>query len=142
MAQQLLIPGFVKNPREIAAAGLGGIAGTVFDVVTLTVLVKLSVASAPVSAFLAAGVGAVVCFVWNKFIAFRDGTAVTLEQVVRFGIVAVTTGLLTAGAVKLLYVDHGVPLLLSKAIAAAAIFAVWTFPAQKYFVFKRPAPAV
>jgi putative flippase GtrA len=118
------------------AAGLGGAVGSVFDVVTLLLLVKLTPASIPLSAFLAAGVGAVVCFVMNKYIAFRDGTPVSFEQVVRFGLVAVATGILTAGGMKLVAVDLHVPVILAKAICAAAVFVAWTFPAQKKFVFK------
>ena len=123
------------------AAGLGGAAGSVFDVVTLVLLVKLTPASIPLSAFLAAGVGAVVCFLLNKYIAFRDGTPVTFEQVARFGLVAVATGILTAGAMKIVAVDLHVPVVLAKGICAAAVFLAWTFPAQRRFVFKKPALA-
>jgi putative flippase GtrA len=118
------------------AAGLGGVVGTMFDVVTLLLLVKLTPSSIPLAAFLAAGVGAVVCFLMNKYIAFRDGTPVTVEQVVRFGLVAVATGILTAGAMKIVAVDLHVPVIIAKAICAAAVFAAWTFPAQRRFVFK------
>ena len=139
MAQQLLISGVVRNPREMLAAGLGGAVGSVFDVVTLLLLVKLTPASIPLSAFLGAGVGAVACFLMNKYIAFRDGTPVTIEQVVRFGLVAVATGIFTAGGMKIVAVDLHVPVLLAKGICAAAVFFAWTFPAQKRFVFKKPA---
>ena len=113
--------------------------GSVFDVVTLLVLVQLTPTSIPLAAFLAAGVGAVVCFLMNKYIAFRDGTPVTVEQVLRFGLVAVATGMLTAGGMKIVAVDLHVPVLLAKALCAAGVFLVWTFPAQKRFVFKKPA---
>ena len=118
------------------AAGLGGAVGSAFDVVTLLLLVKLTPTSIPVAAFLAAGVGAVVCFVMNKYLAFRDGKPVTVEQLVRFGLVAVATGILTAGAMKIVAVDLHVPVLIAKALCAAAVFVAWTFPAQRRFVFK------
>lgn len=118
------------------AAGLGGAVGSAFDFVTLFLLVKLSPTSIPVAAFLAAGVGAVVCFWMNKYIAFRDGTPVSTEQVVRFGLVAVATGILTAGMMKIVAVDLGVHVILAKAICAALVFVAWTFPAQRRFVFK------
>ena len=136
MAYGLLIPWLVTKPRQMLAAGLGGVVGTVFDVVTLLVLVKLTPTSIPLAAFLAAGVGAVVCFLMNKYIAFRDGTPVTIEQVVRFALVAVATGILTAGAMKIVAVDLHVPVLIAKALCAAAVFVAWTFPAQRRFVFK------
>jgi len=123
------------------AAGLGGAVGSVFDVVTLVLLVRCTPTSIPVAAFLASSVGAVVCFLMNKYIAFRDGTPVTVEQVVRFGLVAVATGLLTAGAMKIVAVDMHVPVVMAKAICAAAVFLAWTFPAQRRFVFKKPAGA-
>jgi putative flippase GtrA len=126
----------VTKPRQMLAAGLGGVVGSVFDVVTLLLLVKLTSTSIPVSAFLAAGVGAVVCFVMNKYIAFRDGQPVTFEQVGRFALVAVATGFLTAGAMQVVAVDLHVPVILAKAICAAAVFVAWTFPAQRRFVFK------
>jgi len=132
----VLIPWLVTKPRQMLAAGLGGVVGSVFDVVTLLLLVKLTPASIPLSAFLAAGVGAVVCFVMNKYIAFRDGTGVTFEQVGRFALVAVATGILTAGGMKIVAVDLHVPVILAKAICAAVVFIAWTFPAQRRFVFK------
>jgi putative flippase GtrA len=136
VAWGLLNPLLVTKPRQMLAAGLGGIVGTVFDVVTLLALVKLTPTSIPLAAFLAAGVGAVVCFLMNKYIAFRDGTPVTVEQVVRFALVAVATGILTAGAMKIVAVDLHVPVLVAKALCAGAVFALWTFPAQRHFVFK------
>jgi putative flippase GtrA len=142
VARRLLIPALVKNPREMLAAGLGGAVGSVFDVATLVLLVKHTAVSIPLSAFLAAAVGAVVCFLMNKYIAFRDGTPVTVEQVVRFGLVAVATGMLTAGAMKIVAVDFHVPVVIAKGICAAAVFLAWTFPAQRRFVFKKPAAAI
>ena len=136
MAQGLLIRRLVTKPRQMLAAGLGGAVGSIFDVVTLLLLVKLTPTSIPLAAFLAAGVGAVVCFLMNKYIAFRDGTPVSFEQVARFALVAVATGILTAGAMKIVAVDLHVPVIIAKAICAAAVFAVWTFPAQRKFVFK------
>lgn len=118
------------------AAGLGGIVGSVFDVATLVLLVRADVTSIPVSAFIASAVGAVVCFLMNKFIAFRDGRPVTFEQVARFALVALATGILTAGAMKIVAVDLHVPVVIAKAICAAAVFLAWTFPAQRRFVFK------
>jgi putative flippase GtrA len=141
MAQQLLILGFVKNPREMLGAASAGVAATVFDFVTLKLLVLLTPMSIPLAAFLAAGVGAVVCFVINKYISFRDNTPVSVEQLVRYCGVALTTGLLTAGAMKIVAVDWHVDVLLAKVLCAAAIFVAWTFPAQRHFVFKKPAVA-
>ncbi|MBA3817998.1 MAG: GtrA family protein [Deltaproteobacteria bacterium] len=130
----------MKNPRQMLAAGLGGAVGSVFDFAALVLLVEHSSASIPVSAFLAAGAGAVVCFLMNKYIAFRDRSPVRLEQLVRFGMVAVATAFLTAFGMKLVAVDLGVPYPLAKAICAAAVFVTWTYPAQSRLVFRRAVP--
>jgi putative flippase GtrA len=124
------------------AAGLGGGVGSVFDFLVLVFLVEHSVASIPVSAFLAAGVGAVVCFVLNKYIAFRDRSPLSLDQIARFGMVAVATAFLTAFGMKLIAVDHGVAYPLAKALCAAAVFVTWTYPAQRRLVFRRVVAAI
>jgi putative flippase GtrA len=140
------LSGVVTKPsnsamREIAAAGLGGGVGSVIDMAVLVLLVAYSRASIPLSAFLAAGSGAVVCFLWNKHIAFRDRSAVTVDQVLRFGLVAVATGILTALGMKLIAVDLGVHHVPARLLCAAVVFAIWTYPAQRRLVF-RPAPVV
>jgi putative flippase GtrA len=145
VARALLFLGLVKNPREVLAAGMGGMVGTGLDVVCLLLLVKRTAVSVPVAAATAAIVGAVACFVWNKYVAFRDRSPVTVAQVARFGGVAVATALLMALAMKLIAVDLRVPVLAAKLICAALIFLVWTYPAQRFFVFTRrfasPSPA-
>jgi len=138
MAQTLLYPRFVKNPRQMLAAGIGGVAATATDFLALVLLVELSAASIPVSAFLAAGVGAVVCFLFNKHVAFRDRSPVTIDQLFRFGLVAVATGVLTALGMKVVAVDYGVPYPIAKILCAAAVFLAWTYPAQRKLVFNHP----
>src|SRR5262245_47447771 len=112
------------------AAGAGGAVGTAADVATLVLLVEHAHAAIPVAAFIAATVGAVVCFVLNKYLAFRDRSPVTLHQVARFGLVAVATALLMAAAMKLVAVDLHVPYLVAKLLCAATVFVAWTYPAQ------------
>lgn len=139
----MLFPRSVKNPREMLAAGLGGAIGTAIDFTVLVLLVELGRVSIPVSAFLAASAGAVVCFVMNKHVAFRDRTPVTLHQIGRFGIVAVAAALLMALAMRIVAVDLGLPYPAAKVLCAALVFIAWTYPAQRRLVFlRRPAPAV
>jgi len=139
----VLFPRSVKNPREMLAAGLGGAIGTAIDFTVLVLLVELGRVSIPVSAFLAASAGAVVCFVMNKHVAFRDRTPVTLHQIGRFGIVAVAAALLMALAMRIVAVDLGLPYPAAKVLCAALVFIAWTYPAQRRLVFlRRPAPAV
>ena len=134
VAQPLLLPRLVKNPREIAAAGFAGGVATGVDVVTLVLLVEHHV-SIPVAAFLGAVAGAVMNFVLNKYIAFRDPSRVTAQQLGRFGIVAVASAMLMALAMKIVAVELGVPYLVAKLICAVAVFAGWSYPAQRRLVF-------
>lgn len=123
------------NFRQLAAAGLGGVVGTALDVGVLVLLVERG-APVAVAAFFAAAAGAVLNFVVNKYVAFRDRTRVTPQQLVRFGLVAVATALWMALAMQLVAVELGVPYLLAKLICAVVVFAVWTYPAQRRLVFR------
>ncbi|MDB4955468.1 MAG: hypothetical protein JWO36_3037 [Myxococcales bacterium] len=121
------------------AAGLGGALGTVFDVSTLVLLVERG-APVALAAFFAATVGAVVCFLMNKHIAFHDPRPITWQQLGRFGSVAVATALLMAGAMQLFAVHLGIQYVVAKVLCSALIFLVWTYPAQRRLVFRtRPA---
>jgi len=139
----MLIPWSMKNPRELLASGLAGAIGTVVDFGVLVLLVEQVRVSIPVSAFFAATVGAAVCFVLNKHLAFRDRNPVTLRQVGRFGIVAVAAALLMAFTMRIVAVDLGVPYPAAKVLCAAMVFVAWTYPAQRRLVFaRRPVPAL
>lgn len=131
----------MKNIRQLAAAGVGGAVGTGLDIAVLVLLVE-HVAPVPVAAFFGAAAGALVNFTLNKYVAFRDRSRITARQLARFGLVTVATALLMAGAMQLVAVRLGVPYLLAKLICAAVVFAVWTYPAQRRLVFRRPAHAV
>ncbi len=120
----------------MVSAGLGGAVGTAADVTTLVVLVQHVGMAIPVATFIAATVGAVVCFAMNKYVAFRDHTPITIAQLARFAGVAITTALFMALAMKLVAVTLGVPLVLAKLVCAAAIFVAWTYPAQRRLVFR------
>jgi putative flippase GtrA len=130
----------MKNIRQVAAAGAGGAVGSVLDVAMLVLLVEQGT-RVPVAAFCGAAAGAVVNFALNKYLAFRDRSRITARQLVRFGLVAVATAMLMALAMQLVAVMLGVPYLLAKLICAAAVFAVWTYPAQRRLVFRRAAHA-
>lgn len=127
----------VKNPREMLTAGLGGVAATAIDVGLLVLMVESGV-SVPVAAFFASCVGAMVNFVVNKYIAFRDRTPITIQQLSRFGVVAVATALWMALAMKVVAVELGVPYVVAKLVCAVLVFVAWTYPAQRRLVFARP----
>lgn len=130
----------VKNPRQLLSAGFGGVVATLFDISLLVVLVEEGV-SVPAAAFFAAGAGAVMNFLLNKYIAFRDRSRITVQQLSRFGAVAVATAMLMALSMKILAVELGVPYILAKLICAVVVFVVWTYPAQRTLVFRGRTPA-
>jgi len=124
-----------RSPRSLPAAALGGGIATAVDVTTLVLLVHAGVAVA-LAAFSGATIGAVTCFAWNKYVAFRDRSPITVQQLGRFGIVAVATALLMAFAMHVVAVKLGVPLVPAKLGCSAAVFLAWTFPAQRRLVFQ------
>jgi putative flippase GtrA len=132
-----LLP-FVNNTRELVSAGAGGAVGSMLDVAVLVLLVEHG-APVAAAAFCGAAAGAVMNFSLNKYFAFRDRSPIDGRQVARFGLVAVATALLMAGAMELVAVKLGVPYLLAKLVCAALVFAVWTYPAQRRLVFRRAA---
>jgi putative flippase GtrA len=140
VARRLLIHLLVKNTRELVAAGCSGAVGTLLDFSVLVLLVGHGVQVAA-AAFAGATLGAVVNFALNKYIAFRDRSPVTKQQLARFGFVAVATAALMALAMELVAVKLHVPVVAAKLVCAALVFAAWTYPAQRRLVFRR-TPAV
>ena len=116
-------------------AAAGGGASTAADVAVLALLVESGAPIAP-SAFVGSICGALVSFVVNKYVAFRDRTPVRAGQLFAFGLVAAATALIMALAMQLIAVDLHVPYLLAKSICAAVVFFVWSYPAQKRLVFR------
>ncbi len=121
--------------RQLVTSGIGGAAATAVDVGALVLLVQRGTA-VPVAAFLSAMFGACVGFTINKYLAFRDRSAITASQLVRFGIVAVATALMMAFAMELVAVKMHVPYVIAKVICSALIFLGWTYPAQRRLVFQ------
>lgn len=121
--------------RQVFTAGLGGVAATTVDVIALLLLVKHGTPVAA-AAFIAAASGAMVGFTMNKYIAFRDRSPITLQQLGRFGCVSVATALLMAMCMQIVAVELGAPVLVAKVVCSALIFVAWTYPAQRRLVFK------
>lgn len=114
--------------------------GSLLDIGVLVLLVEHHTPVA-VAAFCGAAAGAVMNFALNKYLAFRDRSPINGRQLARFGLVAVATAVLMAIAMQLVAVELGVPYLIAKLLCAAAVFAVWTYPAQRRLVFRRAASA-
>ena len=123
--------------RPLAGAALGGLAGTAIDVVILSTLCQRGIPVA-YAAFTGAMAGAVLCFLANKYLAFRDGRPTDVRQVASFGGVALSTAILMAIAMHLACDRAHLPYLTAKVVCAAVIFVCWSYPAQRRLVF---APA-
>ncbi|MEZ4404841.1 MAG: GtrA family protein [Kofleriaceae bacterium] len=120
--------------RPLAGAAAGGLAGTVVDVGILATLCNRGVGVA-YAAFIGAMAGAVLCFLANKYVAFRDRRRTSARQVVSFGGVALATALLMAAAMHLACDRAHLPYLTAKLVCAAVIFVCWSYPAQRRLVF-------
>ncbi len=127
----------MRNLHVLRSAA-GGLTGTAIDVALLVTLVESGVPVA-IASFLGAAAGAAACYVANKRWAFRDRSPVSLRQVGAFGLVAVGTALLMAVAMSVVSVGLGVPYLLAKAICAATVFLLWSYPLQRRVVFRTPS---
>jgi len=126
-----------KLPRAVRTA-ITSLASTIADLATLITLVEGFGCAVGVAAFASAMVGAVVGYVLGKNWAFRDRSPVRVRQIAAFALVALGTALFVASCVQLLS-GLGVPYLAAKAVAAIAVFAAWSYPAQKRIVFTDPA---
>jgi putative flippase GtrA len=125
---------FRKRVQPLAGAALGGIAGTSVDVVILSTLCHRGVAVA-YAAFAGALAGAGLCFVANKYVAFRDHRRTNARQVATFGGVALATALLMAVGMHLACDRAHLPYLTAKLVCAALVFVGWSYPAQRRLVF-------
>ena len=130
----------MKNPREVLVSGTAGVVSTAVDLGILVILVGQHV-PVPMATFIASLAGAAVSFVANKYVAFRDRSPIDLGQLARFDLVAIVSALLMAAAMKLaaMAMPLGVPLVPAKLVCAAIVFALWSYPAQRRFVFARGA---
>ena len=135
------VPPLHQLPRHLhrrlgpaAGAAIGGLAGTAIDVVVLAALLNRGIPVA-LAAFVGAIAGAGLCFVANKYVAFRDHRRTDVRQVLAFGGVALGTAVLMAVAMHVACNRAHLPYLTAKLVCAAVIFACWSYPAQRRLVF-------
>ena len=128
------------SARSLLGASAGGITATLVDLGVLTVLVEHGVRIG-IAAFFAAVAGASVQFAINKR-AFADRTRTTFAQLGRYAMVAVCSALIMAMAMHVFAVKLGVQYHVAKLVCAVLVFVVWTFPAQRRFVFRPITPRV
>ena len=121
--------------KRMMRVGVSGMVATAVDVTALVLLVELLRSHVTIAAFLAAALGGVTNFLINKYWAFEDDAPLEIRQVAIYALVSLVTAAFTAAAIHILAVLIGVPYLIAKAIAAALVFLIWTYPAQARLVF-------
>ena len=131
----------MERIRRLLTAGFGGAMSTLVDITLVVLLVHGVGLPVPLAAFTAALCGGAVCFLANKYIAFKDRTPIRPAQVARFGVVAVGSALLSATAMQLVSVELGVPVVPARLAVAVFVFLAWAYPAQRRLVW-RTAPAL
>ena len=136
MAWSLLIHrGVIDVTKRFMRVSVSGMVATAVDVVALILLVELLRSHVTIAAFLAAALGGVTNFLINKYWAFADDAPLELRQITIYALVSLVTAAFTAAAIHILAVLIGIPYLFAKAIAAALVFLLWTYPAQARLVF-------
>jgi len=123
-----------ERARRFLSTTLVSLGATVVDVVLLTLCYHLGIVVGA-AAFAGSLAGAVFGFVANKYWALRDGRPLTARQIAIYTAVSLATAALTAGAMHLACDRGHVPYLVAKLVSASAVFALWTYPAQRRLVF-------
>jgi putative flippase GtrA len=121
--------------KRLMRVGVSGMVATGVDVAALVLLVELFRSHVTIAAFLAATLGGVTNFLINKYWAFDDDAPLEIRQIAIYALVSLVTAAFTAAAIHILAVLIGIPYLFAKAVAAALVFLLWTYPAQSRLVF-------
>lgn len=124
----------LTDVRTAALAGAGGVASTGLDVAVLTALVETGCPVGP-AALCGALAGAVLAFSFNRRFVYGDRSKLRWQQVACFAAVALIGAMAMAMAMHLTADILGAPYLLAKAGCAVLVFALWSMPAQRRFVF-------
>lgn len=136
MAWSLLFDRGVSDvTKRLMRVGVSGMVATGVDVAALVLLVELFRSHVTIAAFLAATLGGITNFFINKYWAFDDDAPLEIRQIAIYALVSLVTAAFTAAAIHILAVLIGIPYLFAKAVAAALVFLLWTYPAQSRLVF-------
>lgn len=123
-----------ERQRRVLGASFAGLTSTAVDVAVLVLLLRAGVDVA-LAAFLGAAAGAALCFLLNKYVAFRDHRPIDVRQVAGFAAVAFGTALFMAVSMHIACSKAHVPYLAAKLICGLLVFACWSYPVQRRFVF-------
>ena len=125
--------GVPSNPGSPMRSAIANAVATVVDFAVAASLVYLLGGHSSLATALGCVVGAGTSFVLSRMWAFSSGGA-WVRQVNRYVAVSAATAGLNAGGVAL-FAILGVPFVIGWAIARLVIFATWSYPLQRDFVF-------
>lgn len=123
--------------RPLKSLGASAIA-TAIDLVVATSVLRLTGTHPSAATAVGCAVGGVVSFLLCRAWAFEARGAV-VPQLGRYAFVSASGAALNAGGVALLSMLEA-PFLLAWVLTRVAVFATWSYPAQRDFVFAAPAP--
>jgi phosphatidylglycerophosphate synthase/putative flippase GtrA len=129
--------GASRGPGSPIKSALSNGVATLVDFVVAATLVYLMEGHASLATAAGCVVGAGTSFLLSRVWAFTSGGAV-VPQVSRYLAVSAATAGLNAGGVALL-ATLGLPFVVGWAIARCVIFATWSYPLQRDFVFATEA---
>ncbi len=107
---------------------LVGAAATVADLVALTALVELAGLSPALANVPALGVGVLIQYFGNKYLAFRDRSRDHLRQGAAFALVEVGTLALNALAFHALVTALALPYGLARVVGSALVYVGFSYP--------------
>jgi len=127
------VAGGVGQPLRVAAMQ---VVATLADFAVASTLVYTMRGIPSLATVAGCLVGAVVSFVLTRIWAFESHGA-WLPQLARYAFVSAGTAALNGGGVALLAASNA-PFLLAWALTRAIVFATWSYPLQRDFVFNAP----
>jgi putative flippase GtrA len=123
-----------SGSRRPLKSAIANAAATAADFALASTLFYVLSFHASVSTAAGCAVGAVASFVLSRGWVFDAGTGRALPQFARYGAVSLVTMVLNAGGVALLLLLH-VPFFAAWCVARCVVFAAWSYPVQRDFVF-------
>lgn len=132
------------RPRPPRVLGRGGLARTVVssaaatgsDFALVAVMVSGFALWAPAATFVGCVLGGIVNFTVNRIWAFASD-APTGPQALRYLFVTTSSAVLNSGLVAVFLLLPGVPYVIAWWLVRGAVFATWSFPLNRDYVFLR-----
>lgn len=132
-------PSSSGGARRPLKSALSNVAATALDFALATLLVHVALAQPAFATAAGCALGAVTSFALSRHWAFDAGAGGAAAQAGRYAAVSLVTMALNAGGVALLSLLQ-LPFVVAWVLARAVIFAAWSYPLQRDFVFAESRP--